>query len=153
MKGDDKMKHKTARVLALALALSSLFSLAAYAASPNPDSIQSSYYIDSYTAYVYSPGDYEAQVWFHIMACRESDEVGALTIFLQQSDDCVNTTPVKTFHHYDYPNMIKENTVINISHVSETVEHGHYYRACLTLYVANNGGSDSRFYVTDWVYI
>lgn len=147
------MIRQSARVLALVLALSILFPVYAYAAMPNTNYVQDSDYISNYAAFVATPGNYEARVWFNVTAVSLSDEVGVLTVVLQKSDDRIQITNVKTFQYTDYPNMIEEDTFNNHSYVSQTVDHGHYYRAWLTVYVANNGGSDSRYCVTEWFYI
>lgn len=144
------MLKKSFRVFAFVLLFAIVLSAAPFAA---PAWARNSDYIDSYCAYMYSPSSGKAQVWFELKANTTSDKVGALTIFLQVSDDAENWTNVKTFRHADYPNMMESNTICTVTHVDANVESGHYYRGCLTLYVEKDGGSDSCFYVTDAYWI
>lgn len=147
------MKRKAMRVLTLMLAFAILFHADAYAAMPHPNYVQNSDYISDYEAWVDSPGNYVARIMFDVSALVVSDKVGVLTAVLQKTDDGVNVTDVYTFYSANYPNMIKENVDSNYSFVSKTVEHDHYYRATLIIYVENNGGSDWRQCTTGWVYI
>lgn len=144
------MMKKLVRVIAFVLILASLFTTTAFA---EVSSLRNSYYIDSYVAYLYSPGSGNVQIWFDITANTSSDKIGAQTIFLQVSDDDQNWTNLKTFRYADYPNMMASDNICNVSHVDASVESGHYYRAGLTFYVEDNGGSDSRFYTTDSIWI
>jgi len=147
------MIRKITRVFVLVLALFTLFPTYAYAAMPHPNYVQDSDYISYYDAYVSSPGYNQAKIWFSVTALSTSDEVGVLTAILQETDDFTHINNIKIFQCTDYSNMIAENTNRHDSYVSEYVEHGHWYRAQLIFYVANNGGSDSRYCVTEWVYI
>lgn len=110
-------------------------------------------YIDSYRAYLYSPSKGEVQVWFELKANYTSDKVGATSIVLQVSDDQKSWTNVQTFKYWDYPNMMASDVISNVTYVETNVESGHYYRACLNLYVERDGGSDSRFYTTGAIWI
>lgn len=146
------MKRSAVRVLALILLLSNIFSPVAYA-DFFPNTPRNSAYIDYYVAGINSPSYGQAQVWFSVGANVVSDVIGTLTILLQESDDCETATTVKTFSYINYPNMIKMDANFITSSVIGSVEHGHYYKARLTFYVANNGEYDSRIYETNWIYI
>lgn len=144
------MKKNVLRIVALVIVFimtftSSVFSSVAMA--------RNSDYIDNYCAYLYSPDAGKVQAWFELKANYTSDKVGAQTIFLQVSDDQKSWTNVQTFKYWDYPNMMASDTISNATYVETSVESGHYYRACLTLYVERDGGSDSRFYTTGAIWI
>ena len=144
------MKKNFFRVAVITLALVMVFSSSAFI---EPALARNSGYIDSYCAYLYSPGDGIVQVWFELKANRTSDKVGAQTIFLQVSDNAEDWTNLQTFRYAYYPHIMASNTISHCTYVEASVETGHYYRACLTLYVEKDGGSDSRFYVTDAYWI
>lgn len=144
------MKKNFFRVAVITLALVMVFSSPAFI---EPAMARNSDYIDSYCAYLYSPGNGRVQVWFELKANVTSDKVGAQTIILQVSDDATNWTNLQTYRYENYPNLIASNTISHCSYIEESVESGHYYRAGVLLYVEDNGGSDSRFYVTDAYWI
>ncbi len=148
------MTKKIVCTIALILVLASLMSTCALAAqAPDPMQPQNSNYIHNYRAYIYSPGSGEAQVWFEIKANVTSDKVGTTSIVLQMQEDDGGWTNVKTFYPSGYSNMMATDAIRNVSYVQKTVDTGHYYRAFVTFYVENNGGSDTRYYTTDSVYI
>ncbi len=151
------MKKNVFRIVALVVVFVMAFTSPAFsgvALAQNSDPIvRNSDYIDNYCAYLYSPSSGQVQVWFELKANRTSDKVGATSIVLQVSDDLKTWTNVQTFKYWDYPDMMASDTISNTTYVETSVESGHYYRASVTLYVERAGGSDSRFYTTDPVWI
>lgn len=139
------MKKKIVKTFALILVLIIAFSIPAFSI---PAYARYSDYIDSYLAYLYSPNSNTAQVWFELKANYTSDKVGVTSITLQVSDDQENWDNVGTYRAADYPHLMASNTIGLDSHISVSVEPGHYYRAGLVFYVERDGGYDTRFYTT-----
>lgn len=143
------MLKKSIRVLLIVLLFASFLTSAVYAEEPSP---RASAYIDSYRAYIYSPSYGNAQVWVEIKANVTSDKVGATSVTLQRSDDGVNWSNVTTYYSSTYTNLMVSNDIFNITHVDRGVTGG-YYRAGVNFYVEKDGGSDSRYYITDTVWV
>ena len=53
---------------------------------------RASAYLDNYNAYVYLPGDGEVHVYFNVQGTTTLDELGALSIAIYESTDCINWT-------------------------------------------------------------
>lgn len=143
------MIKKSIKVLVLVLLFASLLTSVAYAEELSP---RASAYIDSYRAYIYSPSYGNAQVWVEIKGNVTSDKVGATSVTLQRSDDGVNWSNVTTFYSSSYTNLMATDTISNTTHVDRSVTGG-YYRAGVNFYVEKDGGSDSRYYITDPVWV
>lgn len=143
------MLKKSIKVLVLVLLFASILTTAAYAEDLSP---RASAYIDSYRAYIYSPSYGTAQVWVEIKGNVTSDKVGATSVTLQRSSDGVNWSNVATYYSSSYTNLMATNTISNTTYVSRSVTGG-YYRAGVNFYVEDNGGSDSRYYITDPVWV
>lgn len=97
------MKKNFFRVAVITLALVMVFSSPAFI---EPAMARNSDYIDSYCAYLYSPGNGIVQAWFELKANVTSDKVGAQTIILQVSDDATNWTNLQTYRYENYPYLM-----------------------------------------------
>ncbi len=144
------MYKKSIRVFCFLIILSLVLTSPSFI---QPCFARNSDYIDSYGAYLYSPNSNTVQVWFELKANYTSDKVGVTTIILQVSDDLENWENVGTYKDDDYPYLMASNTIGLDSHISVSVESGHYYRAGLVFYVERDGGSDTRFYDTEPIWI
>lgn len=144
------MKKNILKTFALILVLIMVFSIPAFSI---PAYARYSDYIDSYLAYLYSPNSNTVQVWFELKANYTSDKVGVTTIILQVSDDLENWENVGTYKDDDYPHLMASNTISICTNLEKSVEPGHYYRAGLVFYVERDGGSDTRFYDTEPIWI
>lgn len=144
------MKKNILKTFALILVFIMVFSIPAFSI---PAYARYSDYIDSYLAYLYSPDSNTVQVWFELKANYTSDKVGVTTIIIQVSDDLENWENVGTYKDDDYPHLMVSNTISICTNLEESVESGHYYRAGLVFYVERDGGSDTRFYDTEPIWI
>jgi hypothetical protein len=105
-------------------------------------------YLDFYSAYVYAEGGGLVSVWFDVTATGTMDEVGAITILLQESSNNSTWSTVKTFLYTDYPNMMKYNRIDCVSGVYYSGIAGRYYRAYVTVWAGKGGNGDSRQILT-----
>lgn len=105
-------------------------------------------YLTCYSASVYSDGSGEVSVWFDVTGTNYMDEIGALTILLQESSNNSTWSTVKTFRYTDYPNMMEYNSVDCVSGVYYSGVDGRYYRAYVTVWAGKDGGGDSRQILT-----
>lgn len=144
------MKKNFFRTFTLILVFIMVFSIPAFSMSAYA---RYSDYIDSYRGYLYSPNSNTVQVWFELKANYTSDKVGVTTIILQVSDDLENWENVGTYKDDDYPHLMASNTISICTNLEKSVESGHYYRAGLVFYVERDGGSDTRFYDTEPIWI
>lgn len=133
---------KIRKTLCLALALSLLLcaSITAEAAEA-----RASLYLNSYLAYVYVDAKGNVSVWYEVEATKTMDEVGVLTIRLQEQAPGSSTwTHVKTFFYTDYPDMLSYNDDLHYGHVDYDGNTEYSYRAYVTVWAGKNGDGDSR---------
>lgn len=109
---------------------------------------RASYYLSTYSAYVYPAGWGKVQVWFNVDGTGYMDEVGALEIRLYESTDNENWTWVKTFDYTDYSGMLGYNDFTHTGHVEYSGTIGRYYRAYVCVWAGKNGDGDSRYFWT-----
>jgi hypothetical protein len=108
--------------------------------------------LDRYYAYIYPEGDGDLSIWFDITATGKMDEVGALSIRLQQKSDASSTwKTVKTFSHTNYSNMLVNDKTFYASSVDYSGTKGSSYRAYVTVWAGKNGDGDSREILTNIV--
>lgn len=110
---------------------------------------RASYYLDSYTAYVYPAGWGKVQVWFDVQGTRDMDEIGALQIQLYESTDNENWTWVKTFGYTDYSGMLGYNDFAHTGHIEYSGTIGRYYKAYVCVWAGKDGDGDSRYFWTN----
>lgn len=137
--------HRQIRLIAMMLAVILLASSAASAVATEPIQPRASAYLTSYQTYICTTGGGEIQVWFDVTATHFMDELGALHIFLYESRDNVNWEHVETFSHVDNSNMLLEDDVFHMDHVTYQGVRGRYYKAYVCIWAGKDGGGDSRY--------
>ncbi len=140
------MKRKLIRMSVLILALVMCIAPTANAA------IQASHYLTAYIAYIYPESNGEMSIWFEVQGTETMDEIGALSIRLQEKSSTASTwTDVKSFNHTDYPNLLGYDDNFYYSSVNYSGKVGYSYRAYVTIWAGQNGDGDSRVILTDTV--
>ena len=109
---------------------------------------RASYYLSTYSAYVYNAAWGKVQVWFEVQGTRDMDEIGSLEIQLYESKDNENWTWVKTFGYTDNPGMLGYNDYIYSGHVQYSGTIGRYYKAYVCIWAGKDGAGDSRYFWT-----
>jgi len=140
------MFKKMRTSISLILVLAVLFSFGAPLASATELQIVpfASSYLDSYSAYVYSAGSKNVQVWFTVTGCTTVGQLGALTVILQESTNGTTWQTVKTFSYVDYPGILAYNTGLHSGSVSYSGISGRYYKAYVTVWGGTGNNGDSR---------
>ena len=134
--------HRIIRMIALSLTVMILASMGVSAVTVEP---RASIYLDSYQTYIYTAGSGEIQVWFDVTATHYMDELGALYIYVYESTDNSKWTHVETFSHIDNSNMLLEDDVFHMDHVTYQGVRGRYYKAYVCIWAGKDGGGDSRY--------
>lgn len=133
-------KFRNTLCLVLALALSLCTVVKAEAAET-----RASAYLAAYLAYVYVDGNGNVSVWYDVQASRTMDEVGVLTIRLQEQAPGSSTwTSVKTFRYTDYPDMLAYDDDLHYGHVDYKGNAECSYQAYVTIWAGKDGDGDSR---------
>lgn len=131
----------TAMMLAVMLLVSSSIS------AVETESVQprASAYLTSYQTYIYPAGSGEVQIWFSVTADHYMDELGALYVYLYESTDNTSWTRVKTFSHLENSNMLLDDDVFHMDHVTYQGVRGRYYKAYVCIWAGKDGGGDTRY--------
>lgn len=138
------------KIIAMCLAFSLIAPVGVNAATSTPAMPLASYYLDSYSAYVYVTNSGQVQVWFDVMGTGDMDEIGSLKIYLYESSDNKNWTIVKTFLHESTSGMLFEDDYYVSSHVSWSGgSTSKYYKAYVCVWAGKNGNGDTRYF---WAY-
>ncbi|MGM9603373.1 MAG: hypothetical protein ACI3W5_17530 [Faecousia sp.] len=138
------------RIVAILLAFVLIAPSSAFAATTEQAQPYGSYYLTSYSAYVYVTASGEVQVWFDVMGTNTMDEIGALLIMLYESSDGTNWTVVKKFYHDRTSGMLFENDYYVSSHVSWAGgSTSKQYKAYVCVWAGKDGNGDSRNF---WAY-
>lgn len=139
-------KYKTLffRMVAVVLVMVLVTPIAA-AAAVQP---RASYYLSSYNAYVYLPGDGEVRVYFNAQGTGYMDELGALCIEIHESTDGVNWEWVDTFNHDTTEGMLSSNDYYHSGYVSYDGVAGRYYKAYVCIWGGKDGDGDTRYFWT-----
>jgi len=140
------MKRKSSvllRVFALLLTIVFLVPINASAVEP-----RASYYLDSYSAYVYNAGWYKVQVWVTVDGVDYMDEIGALDIWLYESTDNENWTCVQYYEYVDHTDMLGYNNYYHSGHVEYAGSIGKYYKAYVCVWAGKDGDGDARYFWT-----
>lgn len=136
-------------ILMLLIFTSSFISMNVSAMSVQP---YASYYLDSYSAYVYPAGNSLVQVYFDVEGTGYMDELGALTIELYEcptnSSDISDWTWKKSFTHDSTDGMLSYNDDYHSSHVDYTGRAGRWYKAYVCIWGGKNGDGDTRYFWT-----
>lgn len=139
------MKRFT-RIVCLVLVISALLTIPAYAAEQEQ---RSSNFFAAYRAYCYAVSSTKMEVWFHVIAVGEMDELGSSTIEVQRSSDGRHWTTMKTYTKENYSQMIDTDTGSHADCVTYTFTAGYYYRARVQFYAKNSSGTGYLNYYTD----
>lgn len=122
------------------------------AASASGMEMRASEYLNRYSAYVYPEGNGEISIWFEVLGTGTMDEIGALSIRLQEKSSTSSTwTYVKSYSQVGYPNLLGHNTEFYSSGVYYSGKAGYSYRAEVTVWAGKNGAGDSQVLLTDVV--
>ena len=117
-------------------------------------SVQASEYLNRYVAYINPEGDGDLSIWFEVQGTKTMDEIGVLSIRLQERADSSSTwTTIETYSHNDYPGLLGYDTNFYHSSVDYSGREGYSYRAYLTVWAGLDGDGDSRVILTDIVVV
>lgn len=128
-------------ILALLLIISMACPISATTVEP-----RASYYLDSYSAYIYPAGWGKVQVWVTVHGVEPMDEVGALYVQIYESTDQENWTWVQTFRYTDYPDLLGYNSHYNTGHIEYAGTIGRYYKAYICVWAGKDGDGDTRYF-------
>lgn len=143
------MKRKIISSVVLALVFALSIAPAAYASVQD---IQASEYLASYSAYIYPEGGGDMSIWFDVQGTKTMDEIGALSIRMQEKPSGSSTwTTVKTYSYTNYPDMLGYDDNFYSSSVDYSGKSGYSYRAEVTVWAGKDGNGDSRVILTDAV--
>ncbi|WP_033165318.1 hypothetical protein [Clostridium sp. KNHs205] len=143
------MKRKILNFLTLGFVIALCITSTASAAGME---IQASEYLNSYGAYVYTEGNGEISIWFQVLGTGTMDEIGSLSIRLQEKSSTSSTwTYIKTYSQVSYPSLLGHNTDFYSSGVYYSGKSGYSYRAEVTVWAGKNGNGDSRVVLTEAV--
>ena len=133
------------RLAALLLAVTMFIPMGAKATAVQP---RASDYLESYTAYVYSAGWGNIQVWFNVTGTDYLGAIGALTISLYESRDNETWTCVQIYNHEDHPQMMSYNDFYHSGYVEYDGVIGRYYKAYVGIWGGGLEVGDSRYFYT-----
>ena len=140
------MKRKRSvffRITALLISLLMLCPLNANAAE-----VRASYYLDSYSAYVYAAGGGKVQICFSVTGVNYMDDIGCLSIELYESTDNSNWEWVDSYTDTNTSNLLAQNKIHYSSYVDYQGVAGRYYKAYVCIWAGKDGNGDSRYYWT-----
>ena len=136
------------RMIAMLMVMVLMVPVGASAATQTPIQPQASYYLSSYSAYVYLPGGGPVRVYFDVEGTGYMDEIGALSIEIHESIDGVNWEWVRTYNHYTTPGMLSYNDFFHANYVTYYGIPGRYYKAYVCVWAGKNGSGDTRYFWT-----
>ena len=115
-----------------------------------PASARSSWYLDSYRAWLNPKSGGEITITVDVQATGDMDELGAKRIVVYESEDNGESwTEYKIFLSLLFPEMLTSGDYLYIdSPVSFTGTPGYKYYAVVTVYAGDSTGGDSRDYTT-----
>ena len=131
------------RIAAFILVFVLICPVNSYAVEP-----RASYYLDSYSAYIYPAGWGKVQVWFIVDGVETMDEIGTLKIWLYESTDGETWNQAKLFQYMDYSDMLTYNDYTHSGHVEYAGTIGRYYKAYVCVWAGQDGEGDSRYFWT-----
>lgn len=121
-------------------------------ANASVQDIQASKYLNRYSAYIYPEGGGDMSIWFDVQGTKTMDEIGALSIRMQEKRSGSSTwTTVKTYSYTDYPDMLGYDDNFYSSSVDYSGKSGYSYRAEVTVWAGKDGNGDSRVITTSTV--
>ncbi len=141
-------KNTIARIIAFLLVIVLVVPMEV-SASTQP---RASYYLSSYNAYVYLPGDGEVRVYFNVQGTDDMDELGALFIQLYEcstnSSNLNDWEWVKSFAHDKNPGMLGHDDYYHSGYISYQGTPGKYYKAYVCVWAGKDGDGDTRYFWT-----
>lgn len=133
------------RIIAIVLVISLFVSMSISAEAAQT---RASYYLTSYNAYVYLPGDGEVRVYFNVEGTNYMDELGALSIEIYESTNGTSWTWKKTFTHDTTAGMLSYIDDYHSGYVSYDGIAGRYYKAYVCIWGGKGGQGDTRYFWT-----
>lgn len=109
---------------------------------------RASYYLDAYSAYMYSAGWGNMEVWFSVDGTNFMDEIGVLEIQIYESKDNSNWYWVDTYMYPDYSEMLGYDNYYHDGHIEYDGVIGRYYKAYVCVWAGKNGDGDTRYFWT-----
>lgn len=131
-----------------ALLMSILFVCLMIHASAASYSPKASYYLDNYAANTYTSTGGKVIIEFDVNATRNMNTVGASYIVVQVYNGS-SWTGVASYFGATTSGMLAYNTYSNAGAITYQGVSGVKYRALVTVYAANDSGSDSRQVTTN----
>ena len=118
-----------------------------------PVSARSSWYLDSYCAWLNVKGNGKITVTVDVQATGFMDTIGAKEILILESkNNGASWTEYRDFLPLIYPEMLASNDFLYYdTPVSFTGTPGYKYCAIVTVYAGDSTGGDSREYTTPMV--
>lgn len=145
----NKRKNKNfVRIIAMLLAVVLVLPMGICTAKAEGIQPRGSYYLDSYSAYVYPAGSGKIQVYYSVMGVNYMDTLGTLTIRIYESKDNSNWTWVKSFTNDTTPSMIGYDVIYHSGHVDYQGVVGRYYKAYVSVWAGKDGDGDTRYFYT-----
>jgi len=140
---------KIMRVLCVALALSVVFAIPAYAETPTEP--RASIFFAAYGTDLYKASSTSFEIWFDVDANGAIlDVIGVSEIVVYRSSDQQSWTEVGTFDMEDYPEMTDTYTFSHTGYVTyEDAVPGYYYTADVTFYARDYRGVGERYVYTE----
>lgn len=136
------------RVMAFLLAMVMFLPTSAKAATTETVQPCASYYLDSYSAYIYPAANGKIQVYFSVTGIGYLGSLGALHISIYQSLDQNNWHFLKKYSYTDYPSMLSYNDNYHSGCVEYQGVVGRYYMAYVCIWGGNDGVGDTRYFYT-----
>ena len=138
------------RVLAVILVLALALPMGVSAAEWDTVVVQprASYYLSSYSAYIYPAGGGLVQACYSVSGTGTMDEIGVKRITLYESKDNSTWTTVKTFTSAGTPSMMNYNDYYHGGYVNYKGVAGRYYKAYVCVWAGEDGGGDNRYFWT-----
>lgn len=136
------------RIVAMIMIIVLSVPMSANAAAVETVQPRASYYLNSYSAYVYPAGSGRIEVYFSVKGTDYMDEIGTLRIGIYESTNNSTWTWVKTYTHSEYSNLLAYDDFYHGSHVSYQGVAGRYYKAYICAWAGKNGSGDTRYFWT-----
>lgn len=138
-------KYIFIRLIACFICIALIAPTEVFAATPETIEPQASSYLVGYTAYICPIGEYDIQIWWHVIGTGTMADIGTLTIFLYESTDNVNWTWVKTYQHTTYTQMLDHSASRSMDYVFYDGDHECYYKAYVAVYAGDETDGDTRY--------
>lgn len=148
MKND--MKKRYLRFLCFILSLIFLVPSSIRAEAVNP---RASMYIAVQSGGLVKTTGNNFEIRYSVSTGQLVDELGAFMIQLSKSTDQVTWYRAEVYYSYDYPEMMREDTITHSGYFTFTGQTGYYYKAIITFYASLDGVSERSSLYTNVIYI